>query len=85
MKLIKVKEFCDLYGYNHRKQRYEAMEKYFGIGAGTIKDIISFDRYLRDILEVDEVGQAKEKEWQKSPAIHNFEYETDKQLNLKLQ
>lgn len=73
MKYETAKEFCELKNYNHRRYRYKAMEDYFGISAATIKDIISFDRYLRDILDVDDVGLEKEAEWHKSDALHSFE------------
>jgi hypothetical protein len=76
MKYQEVKDYCEDCQAQYRKDRYRIMENYFGISAGTIKDIISFDRYLRDILQVDPVGMKLESEWHKKDYQHNFENTT---------
>jgi len=73
MKYQEVKVYCEENGFNHRKDQYVIMEKFFGISAGTIKDMMSFHRYLREILPVDEVGLAKEAEWHHTPATREAE------------
>ena len=78
MKFIDAESYVKEKGYHSRKDRYKILEEYFGIYAGTIKDIISFDRYLRDIIEVDEVGLQKEKEWKRSPSQCLFDSESEK-------
>jgi hypothetical protein len=84
MKYEDAKSFCEEKGYTSRASRYEIMEEYFGVSAGTIKDIMSFDRYLRDILPVDEVGIEKEKSWHNTPQIAIFRHESKKLLKEKL-
>lgn len=84
MRYNEVENYCTENGYTSRASRYEIMSNYFGIGAGTIKDIISFDRYLRDILEVDQIGIQKEAEYHKSPALFAFENQSKQYLKDKL-
>lgn len=79
MKFEDCKQFCELKGYTSRASRYTIMEDYFGVSAGTIKEIMSFDRYLRDIFPVDEVGAKKESEYHKSPALFELENRTTAQ------
>ena len=59
--------------FKSRKDQYRAMSLYFGIEDETIKEMMSFNRYLRSIWPVDEIGLAKEKTYHKSPDIHNYE------------
>ena len=80
MKFITVEEFCKDNGYTSRKMRYEIMSKYFGISEGTLKDIISFDRYLRDIIEVDAKGIELERAYHKPSSIWGEEYAQSKKL-----
>lgn len=81
MNYQKVKEFCEDNGFTSRKQRYEIMEKMFGVSAETCKKMMSVDRQLRDVFPVDEVGIKKAKEWEKSEQIHKFE--SDRLFNLR--
>lgn len=78
MRFEDVKNYCEENNFTSRASRYEIMEKYFGIGAGTIKDVLSFDRYLRYILDVDEVGLKKESEYHKSPYLFEIENRSKK-------
>lgn len=73
MEINTVKKYCEECQAQYRKDRYKIMENYFDIPGETIKDIISFDRYLRDILQVDPVGLKKEKEWKRSPSLSQAE------------
>ena len=84
MNIQEVKQFCEENNFTSRSSRYEIMERYFGVGAGTCKDIINFDRYLRWVFPVDEVGIAKEKEYHKSPQLFKYEFESDKILKDKI-
>lgn len=78
MKYEDCKLFCEQGGYTSRASRYKIMEDYFGISAGTIKEIMSFDRYLRDIFPIDEVGIEKEAQYHHSKSLWDFENETKK-------
>ena len=61
MNLQEIKTFCEENNYTSRSSRYEIMEKYFNIGAGTCKDIVNMDRMLRWVFPADSVGIEKEK------------------------
>jgi len=80
MKYETCKNFCDLKGYNHRKMRYEAMADYFSLDPETIRDIISFDRYLRDLLKIDEIGEEKARDWRPSGSFKKEECRLDIEL-----
>lgn len=84
MKFETAKEFCEDNGFTSRASRYEIMSQYFGVPAGTIKEIMSFDRYLRDIFPVDAVGIEKEAEYHKSGALFAFENESKKLIKDKI-
>lgn len=59
--------------FKSRADQYRAMSLYFGVEAETIKEMMSFSRYLREIWPIDETGEKLEKTYHKSPAIHSFE------------
>lgn len=82
MKFLTVKQFCEDKGYKSRADRYRALSDYFGVEGETIKDIISFDRYLRQIYEVDEVGIEKEKEWHTTRPLMEWEWEMKKKMKV---
>ena len=74
MKFETVKNFIEAHPeFTGRKDRYLAEALYFGMESETMKEIQSFDRYLRDIWEKDSVGEKLEKEWHKPDYIHNTE------------
>lgn len=82
MNYEKVKDFCEQHNYTSRKDMYKIMEHYFGVGAGTCKEIISFDRQLRNVLPVDEVGIKKAKEYETPDYMRSWENELNS-LNIK--
>lgn len=78
MQYEQVKGFIESHPeFTGRKSRYGAMALYFNQDPEVIKEMMSFDRYLRTIWPIDEIGEEKEKLYHKSDAIHTFENETN--------
>lgn len=74
MQYEQVKQFIESHPeFTGRKSRYGAMALYFGQEAEVIKEMMSFDRYLRTIWPIDEVGEEKEKTYHKPDYLHSFD------------
>ena len=59
--------------FKSRADQYRAMSLYFGIEAETIKEMMSFNRYLRDIWPIDETGEAIEKTYHHTKPLREME------------
>ena len=83
MSYQKLKEFSEDNGFTSRKERYQILERYFGVSAETCRKIVSAERDLRDVFPITEKGIELEKTYHKSEQIHNFEYETGQLFKLR--
>ena len=82
MKFQDVKNFIDNNSeFKSRADQYRAMSLYFGVEDETIKEMMSFNRYLRDIWPIDSVGIAKEAEHHKSPVLWGMENQSKKLMD----
>lgn len=84
MKLETVKKFVEDKGYTKRAERYKIEADYFGIPEDILKDLMSFDRYLRTIFPEDEVGAKLEAEYHKPISQIIYEKMEEKILKQRL-
>jgi hypothetical protein len=84
MNLQEIKTYCEENNFTSRSSRYEIMEKYFNVGAGTCKDIVNMDRMLRWVFPADEVGIKKEAEFHKPKTLLGYEIESEKLYKDKI-
>ena len=85
MKYEDVKKFIDNNPeFKSRADQYRAMSLYFGIEDETIKEMMSFNRYLRTIWPIDSVGETLEKTFHKPQYLFGQDNQTI-QMSKKLE
>ena len=81
MKYLDVEKFISNHPrFKSRADQYLAMSEYFGIEPETIKEMMSFSRYLREIWPIDEIGEEKARDWRPSGSFKKEECRLDLEL-----
>jgi hypothetical protein len=80
---IHVQEYVARNPRATRKERYGILASITGIDERTARSVDRYLRAIRAVIEIDEVGRAREAAWHKTPQAWKFENET-RQTYLKL-